>query len=269
MSTLNELVIAVKSGGEIASAVICRLHRANFHKIVILETDNPKAVRRGVSFCEAVHEQSKKVEGVEAVRAESMAEIASLWNRKAVPVVVDPDWNMLKDVKPDVLIDAIIAKRNLGTSMQDAALTIGLGPGFTAGKDVHFAIETNRGHDLGRIIKNGSPCPDTGIPGVIEGFSRERVLRAPAAGIVNWDKALGDIVEAGEPLGYVNGVEITASISGLFRGQIRAGSQVKQKMKIGDIDPRGDTTFLTTVSDKGRAIGGAVLEGILRVFNCP
>lgn len=267
MSTLNELVIAVKSGGEIASAIICRLHQANFHKILILETDNPKAVRRGVSFCEAVHEQTKKVEGIEAVKAENMADVVSLWDRKAIPVVVDPDWKILKEVKPDVLVDAIIAKRNLGTTMQDAALTIGLGPGFTAGKDVHFAIETNRGHDLGRIIENGSPCPDTGIPGVIGGFSRERVLRAPVAGVINWDRALGDLVEVGEPLGYVNGVEITASLSGLLRGQIRAGSQVKQNLKIGDIDPRGDSTFLTTVSDKGRAIGGAVLEGILRVFN--
>lgn len=268
MSTLNELVIAVKSGGEIASAIVCRLHQANFYKIVILEADNPKAVRRGVSFCEAVHEQSKKVEGIEAVKAEDMADVASLWERKAVPVVVDPDWSILKEIKPDVLIDAIIAKRNLGTSMQDAALTIGLGPGFTAGKDVHFAIETNRGHDLGRIIESGSPYPDTGVPGVIGGFSRERVLRAPVAGIINWDRALGDIVEAGEPLGYVNGVAITATLSGLLRGQIRAGSQVKQNLKIGDIDPRGDVAYLTSVSDKGRAIGGAVLEGILRVFNC-
>ena len=267
MQSLSERVIVIKSGGEMGTAVAWRLYQARLRRIVILETAHPLAVRRTVSFCEAVLDGECLVEGVRAVRTRRPDQIGEIWAQGALPVLIDPQWDSIPVIKPDVPVDAIIAKRNLGTRMTDSPLVIGLGPGFDAGMDVHTVIETNRGHDLGRIITQGAAAPNTGIPGSIGGYARERVLRAPVAGKLSWDCMLGDLVQAGQILGQVAGKPVVAEIAGLLRGQIRPNGHVPQGLKLGDIDPRGDAAFLHTISDKGRAIGGAVLESIMRAYN--
>jgi xanthine dehydrogenase accessory factor len=264
---LNERVIAIKSGGEMASAVAWRLHHARLRRIVILETPHPLAVRRTVSFCEAVLDGSCMVEDVRGVRVDGPEGIEAAWAAGDIPVLVDPAWDSLKTIRPDVVVDAIIAKRNLGTNVAEAPLVVALGPGFEAGTDAHLVVETNRGHDLGRIITEGCAAPNTGIPGSIGGFARERVLRAPVPGKLVWDCLLGDLVDKGQVLGRVDGAPVTAEIAGLLRGQIRPNGHVPQGLKLGDIDPRGDLSYLHTISDKGRAIGGAVLECVMRAFN--
>ena len=268
MTLLNEIIIAVKGAGEMASAVAWRLFMSNFRKIVMLETDSPMAVRREVSFCEAVHEGQKEVEGVRAVRVQNPDEIEPCWEKNEIAVVVDPQWQTLKALQPEVVVDAVLAKKNLGTHRNEAPLVIGLGPGFYAGKDVHLLIETNRGHNLGIIISSGEAEPNTGTPGAIGGFTEERVLRAPAAGQFQSVRNIGDRVNKNEIIGSVAGVEVRSRIDGVLRGLIRPSSQVPQGLKIGDIDPRGEVNYCFTISDKARAIGGSVLEAILRSYNC-
>ena len=250
-----------------ASGVAWRLFMANLHRIFMLETDNPLAVRREVSFCEAVHKGQKEVEGVKAVLAKNPDEIEKCWENNAIAVLVDPRWQSLKLMKANVSVDAILAKKNLGTKMSEADLVIGLGPGFTAGKDVHFVIETNRGHHLGRIITSGTAEPNTGVPGSIQGFAEERVLRAPAGGIFEARKQIGDCVKKDEILGSVGKLELKGGIDGVVRGLIQSGGHVHKGLKLGDIDPRCKKSYCYTISDKARAIGGAVLEAILRRFN--
>jgi xanthine dehydrogenase accessory factor len=264
---LNEIIIAVKGAGEMASAVAWRLYMSNFRKILMLETDYPLAVRREVSFCEAVHEGEKEVEKVRAVRVQKPDEIKPCWEKNEIAVVVDPQWQTLKAIQPAVIVDAVLAKKNLGTHMNEAPLVIGLGPGFYAGKDVHLVIETHRGHNLGIIITSGEAEPNTGIPGAIGGFTEERVLRAPGNGKFLALRNIGDSVHRNEILGSVAGVEVRARIAGVLRGLIRPNSQVTQGLKIGDIDPRGEVSYCFTISDKARAIGGSVLEAVLRVYN--
>lgn len=263
---LNDRVVVLKSGGEIASAIAWRLYQARMRRILVLETQYPLAVRRTVSFCEAVHDGFCMVEDVRGVRVDSPDQVDTAWSKGHVPVLVDPAWKSLDLLRPDVLVDAILAKRNLGTGLKDAPLVVALGPGFTAGKDAHFVIETNRGHDLGRVITKGQAAPDTGIPGNIGGFSVERVLRAPVSGLLTWNCTLGDLVEQGQILGQVEDQPILAPIPGLLRGQIRPNGRIRQALKLGDIDPRANKAYLHTISDKGRALGGAVLEAILRVY---
>lgn len=267
MPALNQLTIGIKGAGEMASAVAWRLHRAGFPKIFMVETDHPLAVRRKVSFCEAVHEGRAVVEGLEAVRVDRIDEIPPAWSKKRIAVLVDPRWTIIHKMGPQVSIDAVLAKKNLGTVITEAPLVIGLGPGFTAQKDVHLVIETNRGHNLGRIITSGEAEKDTGIPGIIGGYTEERVLRAPIAGRFESSSSIGDLVKSGDIIGSVNGEKMTARINGVLRGLIRSGIRVEQGLKIGDIDPRGEQNYCSTISDKARAIAGAVLEGILRVYN--
>jgi xanthine dehydrogenase accessory factor len=264
---LSELVIGIKGAGEMASAVAWRLYMANFHKIFMLEVPNPLAVRREVSFCEAIHDETKTIEGVEAVKANKIEEIRIIWDAGNIAVIADPDWKALNELKPDVVIDAILAKQNLGTSRKEAPLVIGLGPGFAAGEDVHSVIETNRGHHLGRIITSGPAEPNTGIPGNIGGFAGERVLRAPTDGVFLPQKAIGDPVKKNDTIGFVDGVAVQPQIDGVLRGLIRPDSRVSKGLKIGDIDPRGDAGYCYTISEKARAIGGSVLEAIMRVYN--
>jgi xanthine dehydrogenase accessory factor len=250
-----------------ASAVAWRLYMANLRRIFMLETDRPLAVRRAVSFCEAVHDEKKEVEGVKAVFVHTPDEINKCWADDEIAVVADPHWRILEKMKADVVVDAILAKKNLGTNIDEAELVIGLGPGFCAGKDVHWVIETNRGHSLGRIITSGAAEPNTGIPGSIGGYAEERVLRAPADGKFQAQKNIGDPVKQGDMIGRVGESEVEARIDGVVRGLIRTESPVRQGLKIGDIDPRGEISYCTTISDKARAISGSVLEAILRVFN--
>ncbi len=267
MSELNEIIIAVKGAGEMASAVAWRLYMANFKKIVMLEADHPLAVRREVSFCEAVHEGQKEVENVTSVLAKTAGDVPGCWQNHHIAVVVDPDWKALDAIRPDVVVDAILAKKNLGTHTDEASLVIGLGPGFSAGDDVHLVVETNRGHNLGRIITAGPAEPNTGVPGTIAGVTGQRVLRAPADGQFLTKRCIGEQVKAGEMIGSVGGAPVRALIGGVIRGLIRPGNRVSQGLKIGDVDPRGQKRNCYTISDKARAVGGGVLEAILRVYN--
>ncbi|TWJ14188.1 xanthine dehydrogenase accessory factor [Geobacter argillaceus] len=250
-----------------ATGVACRLFRANFRRILMLETPSPLAVRRRVSFCEAVHEQTVSVEGIEAVKVSNERELQQAWATGQIAVTVDPKGESIAHYRPDLLIDATLAKRNLGISKDDAPLVIALGPGFSAGRDCHVVIETNRGHDLGRLIRTGTAEADTGIPGDIAGYTAERVLRAPAAGLFTTEKEIGDPVRKGEVIGTVGSAEATAQIGGILRGLIRPGSEVKKGLKIGDVDPRGIAGYCDTISEKARSLGGAVLEAILAEYN--
>ena len=211
----------------------------------------------------------KQVEGVRAKFISAPKEIQSVWEEGKIPLLVDTDGKKARNfLKPDVLIDAIIAKKNLGTQMDDAPLVIGLGPGFTVGKDVHIVIETNRGHHLGKMILNGTAEPDTGIPGEIGGFTVERVLRTMKKGIFHSHKSIGDRVSKGSVVAVVDDFPVIAKISGMVRGLLRDGVEVRKGMKVGDIDPRGKRELCFTISDKARAIAGGVLEAILYWFNC-
>jgi len=267
LAQLPELTIVIKGAGEMASAVAWRLYMANIQKILMLETDNPLAVRREVSFCEAVHDGQKTVENVEAVKVQGLADIYQAWERGNIAVASDPQWHLLEKIDSNLVVDAILAKRNLGTRKKEADLVIGLGPGFSAGNDVHMVIETNRGHNLGRIITAGSAEPNTGIPGSIGGFAEERVLRAPIDGQFIARRSIGDHVKAGDIVGFVMKAEVRTKIGGVIRGLIRSDTSVTKGLKLGDIDPRGQQQYCFTISDKARAIGGSVLEAVMRVFN--
>lgn len=264
---LHDITVLIRGGGEMASGVAHRLHRCHF-KVCMLEIPQPLAVRREVSFCEAIYEGKKKVEGVQATFIQSPEEISSLWERKEIPILIDPDGKpTIEFLKPDVLVDAIMAKRNVGTKINDAPLVIGLGPGFIANKDVHIVIETNRGHHLGRVILEGSAEPDTGIPGDIGGYTVERVLRTPKKGIFRAQKSIGDRITKGSVVAVVEDYPVIAQINGVLRGLLRDGVEVRRGMKVGDIDPRGKKEYCFTISDKARAIAGGVLEAILYWYN--
>lgn len=263
--------IVVRGAGEMASAVAWRLYMANLRRLCMLDLEWPLCVRRQVAFCTALESGVAAVEGVRAVAARNWGEIEAAWESQRIPVASTTNWERIdaRARSPDVLIDAIVAKRNLGTRKNEARLVIGLGPGFTAGEDCHLVIETNRGHDLGRIITSGSAEPDSGTPGDIAGHTDDRVLRAPAAGAFDSRRAIGDSVRRNDVIGHVAGQPVTAGLDGMLRGLIRSGTPVTTGLKLGDIDPRGKLEHCRTISDKARAIAGAALEGIMRSFNRP
>ena len=261
--------IVVKSAGEMASAIAWRLYMANMRRICMLDLDDPLCVRRQVSFCAALESGAAIVEGVRAVAARDRDEIDAAWTTQAIAVVRITDWERIEGLAPDVVIDAILAKRNLGTSKDEARLVIALGPGFTAGADCHLVIETNRGHDLGRIITCGSAEPNTGIPGDIAGHTDERVLRAPADGTFDSQRAIGDRIRRDDVIGHVAGLPVIARLDGTLRGLIRPGAAVTAGLKLGDIDPRAKREHCRTISDKARSIAGAALEGVMRHCNLP
>ncbi len=264
---LREIRVAIKGAGEMASGVAWRLWQARIRKIVLLEIPQPLAVRRKVSFCEAVYDGEMEVEGLKALRVAGMPDIYRTWEAGCIAVAVDPRWELLPALAPQVVIDAILAKRNIGTERSEAPLVLGLGPGFRAGGDCHMVIETNRGHSLGRVILAGGAEANTGIPGEIGGYARERVLRAPVAGVFTSARQIGEGVKAGETVGRVAGREVTAAIAGVIRGLIREGTEVEEGVKLGDIDPRAQAAHCAMISDKALAIAGGVLEAILRVYN--
>jgi xanthine dehydrogenase accessory factor len=266
---LSDLKIIIRGAGEMATGTACRLFRSGFHKVIMTEIERPLAVRRTVSFSEALYEGTATVEGIQAVRINSPDQAVKLWRERMIPVIVDPT-NTTKDVfKPDLIVDAILAKKNLGTAITDASLVIGLGPGFHAGKDVHCVVETNRGHDLGRLILDGPSMPNTGVPGDIGGYTTQRVLRAPRDGVFQARCAIGALVEQGEVVGRVDGEPVLAGIRGTLRGLIRSGIPVACGLKIGDVDPRANPIYCHTISEKARAIAGAVLEALMIRFNRP
>ena len=255
-------MVVIKGAGDLASGVAVRLAHCGF-SIVMTDLLHPTSIRRTVCFSEAILKGSLTVEDVTAESAGSAAEVPAIHARGHIAVLSDPEAACINDLQPEVVVDAILAKRNLGTSLTDAPIVIALGPGFTAGEDCHAVIETMRGHDLGRVILKGPGEPNTGIPGNIGGFTTERVLRAPKSGMFLEIRHIGDIVEKGEPIAAVDDAAILAPLSGVIRGLLPSGTPVFQGMKSGDIDPRAVLSHCYTVSDKARAIGGGVLEAIL------
>jgi xanthine dehydrogenase accessory factor len=264
---LNRLRIVIRGAGDLATGVAVRLWRAGFRRMVMLERENPMAVRRLASLGEAVRLGRHQVEDVAAERAVSLAEVSAILSRGAVPVLVDPLCASLGSLKPGVLVDAVMAKRNLGTAMTDAPLVIGLGPGFTAGRDCHRVIETHRGHGLGRVIAAGQAAPNTGVPAEVMGYGARRVLRAPADGIFETCLDIGHEVAAGDSIGMVGEAPVVSSISGVLRGILPNLTPVAAGVKVGDVDPRGDVLACALVSDKALAVGGGVLEAILERYN--
>lgn len=259
-------LVLIKGAGEMASAAAWRLYMANIRRICMTELDAPLCVRRTVSFSTALEGEIVVVEGVEACTARNRAEIERAWAQGQIAVVAQSHWSALRDLSPAVVVDAILAKHNTGTQLSDAPLVIALGPGFVAGRDCHCVIETNRGHDLGRILTDGCAQPNTGVPGDIAGHTAARVLRADADGMFHSDRAIGDRVEAGEVIGTVAGTPVTAAVSGVLRGLIRPGTQVTRGLKLGDVDPRAKPDYCHTISDKARAIAGSVLEAVMRRY---
>ena len=259
--SVSELKVLIRGGGEMASGIAHRLRCCRMN-IVITEIAAPTAVRRTVAFAEAVYEGTQAIEGVTARRVDSLTQVESAWRRGEIPVVVDPNATIRSEIKPAVIVDAIMAKRNLCTEINDAQLVIGVGPGFLAGVDVHAVVESNRGYHLGRVIWQGEAEPDTGVPAPVAGHAQDRVLRAPGSGIFYARSAIGDVVEAGEVVGAIDGAEIPAGIAGLVRGMLRSGVSVQAGMKVGDVDPRLERGYCYQISDKARAIAGGVLEAI-------
>lgn len=256
--------VLIRGAGDLASGIACRLHQCGF-SIVMTDLAVPTAVRRTVAFSRAVYEQTAEIEASTAVLCRTIGEVESALRQDQIAVMVDPEAEIQKIWKPDVVVDAILAKRNLGTSMQDAPVVIGVGPGFTAGEDCHCVIETKRGHYLGRCIYRGSAIPNSGVPGNIGGYTTERLLRAPCAGVFEPAVSIGDLVQTGDVCGTVNGVPMRSQIPGVVRGLLQRGVMVTEEMKSGDVDPRCEPEHCHTVSDKARAIGGGVLEAILHL----
>lgn len=256
--------VLIKGAGDLATGVAVRLHNCGF-KILMTEIDFPTTVRRTVAFSSAVFDGEINVENINAKLIKSFAEIEKTHKNQEIPVIIDPNCECLEFYKPDVIIDAILAKKNINTTKTQANIVIALGPGFEADVDCDIVIETNRGHNLGRCIYQGFAEKNTGIPGSINGFSSERILRASETGKVLHSAKIGDIVTKNQEIATINGQKVIAEIDGMIRGLIKEGCYVKKGLKIGDIDPRGDFASYTTVSDKARAIAGGVLEGILKL----
>lgn len=259
-------IVVLKGGGDLATGIAHRLYRCGF-RLVITEIGQPTVIRRSVAFANAVYTGEMTVEEVTAVLAQP-EQIESCWQNGKIPVVIDPSCQIRHQLKPWGLVDAILAKTNIGTSRSDAQVVVGVGPGFTAGQDVHRVVETMRGHDLGRVITVGSAHPNTGVPGDIGGYTLERLVKAPCAGLFRAVRSIGDVVGAGEVLAYVDDEPVTGEIDGVLRGLLYEGLQVTAGMKIGDIDPRAQVEHCWSISDKARAIGGGVLEALLMSESC-
>lgn len=259
--------VIVRGGGDIASGTIQKLHRSGF-KVLVLEVEKPTSIRRNVAFSEAVYNGETVVEGIKAVLVKEEAEITKAWENEVIPIVIDKDGKLIDIIKPYIVVDAILAKKNLGTNRSMAPITIALGPGFNAGIDVDIVIETMRGHNLGRLIFEGFALKNTGLPGEIGGYSKERVIYSPCDGTIKNIKKIGEIVEAGEIIATIGEEEVRSTIAGILRGIIRDESIVFNGLKIADVDPRfAELNNFNTISDKARNIGGGVLEAILFLKN--
>ena len=259
------MLAIIRGAGEIASAVALRLVRCGI-SVLMTEVGQPLTVRRTVAFSEAVRMGKTQVEGVRAVRARDASHALDLVRSgEAIPVLVDPACACAETVAPDVVIDAILAKRNLGTTMGMAPVVVGVGPGFTAGVDCHAVVETMRGHTLGRVYYTGSALPNTAVPGLIGGYAGERVLRAPTDGVFRAVSRIGDIVQEGQVVAYVGDAPVVSTLTGVLRGLLAGGVQVTAGLKCGDVDPRADAGYCELVSDKGLAVAGGVLEAILHL----
>lgn len=258
------MLILIKGAGDIATGIAVRLKNSGM-QVVMTEIAIPTTVRRSVAFSRAVYEGSAVVENIIARLVLDFAQIPAVLQRDEIPVLIDPRCEVLKSIHFDVVVDSILAKKNLSTGPTQAPMVIGVGPGFSVPQDCHCVIETQRGHDLGRCIYQGCAAKNTGIPGEIGGYTVERLLRAPCDGIFHPILAIGDIVKAGQTVAMVDDQPVTAQINGIVRGLLQDNVPVKARMKSGDIDPRGCYEHCFTVSDKARAVGGGVLEAILHL----
>lgn len=262
---INKLAI-IRGAGDIATGIAHRLYKSGF-KVIMLEIDKPSVIRRKVAFAEAIYENEFEVEGVRAKRANNTNEVNELINNNIIPILIDTNGKSIIDLKPDIVVDAILAKKNLGTNREMANIVIGVGPGFVAEVDVDAVVESNRGHNLGKVILEGSTEANTGIPGNIIGFTEERVLRGNNNGCIKVIKDIGSFVKKGEAVAEIEGTLVRTKLNGVVRGMIRDGYEVTMGMKIGDVDPRGRIEYCDSISDKARAVGGGVLEAALHFLN--
>lgn len=256
--------VVILGAGEVASGVAVRLQRCGF-PLLLTEIAEPRAIRRLVSFSDAIYDGSHAVEEIRAVRVSSLGEAEAARRRGEIPLLLDAEGRLWPGWSPDALVDARMRKGGHGLSRESAPCVIGLGPGFTAGVDCHAVVETLRGHDLGRVWTSGSARADTGVPGELGGESARRVVRSPAVGIFQSNRRLGASLQVGDEVGTVAGLLARTDIAGLLRGLIRPGSFVRLKEKIADVDPRGAGIDPRTVSDRSLAVGGGVLEALLRL----
>lgn len=255
--------VLIKGAGDLSSGIACRLFRCGF-QVVMTDIAVPTTVRRSVAFSPAVYQGTADVEDITGVLCENLEEIEKTIQKRQIPILAD-EAGAIKDTwKPDVIVDGIIAKRNLGTKITDAPTVVGVGPGFAAGVDCHCVVETKRGHDLGRCIWSGSAVANSGVPGMIGGYDKERIIRATADGVFRGCVAIGDMVDKGQLVGKVEETPIYAEVGGVVRGLLQDGVVVSKGMKSGDIDPRGVVSSCWTISDKASAIGGGVVEAILK-----
>lgn len=258
-------LVVVRGAGDLATGSICRLHEAGF-PVVALEVPWPTVIRRTVAFANALIDEGAMVEGLHAVRCDGVLDIAKALACGQIPVCEDPHATLAAKLGPAVVVDAILAKRNLGTTRDMADVVVALGPGFVAGKDCDAVVETQRGHNLGRVIYRGSAAPDTGRPGNIGGYTAERVIHAPAAGTVKVVRDIGSSVTKGECIAFVDDTKVTATIDGTLRGMITPGTEVPKGMKMADIDPRDVHDHCFSISDKARAVGGGTLEAVMHLL---
>ncbi|MFV0379983.1 MAG: selenium-dependent molybdenum cofactor biosynthesis protein YqeB [Anaerorhabdus sp.] len=256
-------IVCVRGGGDLATGVIAKLYHAGY-RVLICEIEKPTAIRTTLALSSCIFKGEFQVEDVFAKHcSNNIEEINSFWKEGFVPVIIDPNATIIKTIKPDIVIDAILAKKNLGTTIDMAKIVIGMGPGFRAGEDCHVVIETKRGHKLGTLIYSGSATANTGIPGVIAGKSSERVLRAPKDGNMRSLCKIGDTILENEPILEVDNEQLLAPFTGIIRGLLPDNFKVFKGMKIGDIDPRElDKDNIYNISDKAKALGGAVMDAI-------
>ena len=253
-------VIVIRGAGDLATGVATALHRAGYGRLLMLERSQPMAVRRRVAFSEAVHDGEARVEGVRAVCVESVNAAFAAWQNGDIPVQIDPEMATLSEMDVDVLVDALLAKRNTGVRRGMAPLVIGLGPGFKAGDDVDAVIETHRGHGLGTVIDKGPAAQNTGIPGEVGGKTVERLLRAPCAGTWVARMEIGELAKQGDVAGHVDGQPVQAGTSGVVRGLLRSSTAVSENGKLGDVDPRGEAWRVEKISSKALAVGAGTLR---------
>jgi xanthine dehydrogenase accessory factor len=257
-----DICVLIRGGGEMASGIAHRLHQCHM-RVLITEIAAPTAVRRTVAFAEAIYRGCHAVDGVNSRRVSTVDEAQKLWDGGIIPIFVDPGATVRREVRPAVIVDAIMAKKVGNTAMSDAPLVVGVGPGFVVGENAHAVVESNRGYNLGRVIWHGAAEPNTGVPAPVAGYTESRVLRAPRNGLFKAIRDIGDIVQKGEIVAEVDSMPLAAGLSGVIRGMLHDAVHVEAGSKVGDIDPRREREYCYTISDKARAIGGGVVEAIL------
>lgn len=263
---LKAIKVLLKGGGDLASGIGYRLNRAGF-RLLVVEKPEPTAVRRTVSFASVIYQEQFEIEGVTGKKAINFEEVKQCWQKREVPVITTKERDLLAKFKPDIIIDARMLKEKTDQTIDEAELVIGIGPGFTINENCTLAVETNRGHHLGRVITEGSTAENTGSPGNINGYTDERVIHAPEAGVFQSDCQIGQKVKAGAIVGRVNDNLLKSEIDGVIRGLLKPGIKVKAGTKLADVDPRSEKDYCYYISDKALAVAGGVLEAIFYWYN--